>query len=500
MDNLPLHVLLVEDDLVDQLAFQRLIKAENLPYAAVLAGSVAEAQQLLETERFEVVITADVLGDGTAFDVFATLGTPSAPIIVTIGLGDEAMAVKALKAGAADYLIKDPARNYLKILPATVEQVLARYHTEAALRASQARFQALIENSTDATVLLDRFSQIVYASPATERVLGYASDELVGRNGFELVHADDRADAERILARLVERPGQISVVAYRLLHADGSWRHIEGTAKNLLGEPSVRAVVVNYRDVTQRKQAEEQIRQLNAELEQRVAERTAQLEVINKELEAFSYSVAHDLRAPLRSIYAFTSILLEQHIQQLDAEGQRYLERVHASAEGMGHMIGGLLDLSRHTRAELHRQVVSLSTLAHAVATELRQAQPERLVEFVIADGLVASGDARLLRVVLTNLIGNAWKFTSAREHARIEFGNIDQEGQIAYFVRDNGAGFDMAYADKLFSTFQRLHSVAEFPGTGIGLATVQRTIHRHGGRVWAEGAVDAGATFYFTL
>ena len=241
--------------------------------------------------------------------------------------------------------------------------------------------------------------------------------------------------------------------------------------------------------------------QLNAvELEERVAERTAELIAVNKELEAFAYSVSHDLRAPLRSIDGFSRALLKDSAGRLTATGQDYLRRVRAASQRMGQLIDDLLNLSRLMQTEMRHGVVDLSALAQAIATELQQHEPERQVEFGIAEGVVANGDARLLRVVLENLMGNAWKFTSKHSSARIEFGVTQIEGAPAYFVRDDGTGFDMACADKLFGAFQRLHDRGEFEGSGIGLATVQRIIHRHGGRTWAEGEVERGATFYFTL
>jgi DNA-binding response OmpR family regulator len=236
------------------------------------------------------------------------------------------------------------------------------------------------------------------------------------------------------------------------------------------------------------------------ELAQARAALVEELESKNKELEAFSYSVAHDLRAPLRSIDGFSRMLLKDHATSLDGEGKEYLGYIRESAQHMGHLIDDLLSLSRVIRSEFQRQQVNLTTIASHVAARLRRDHPERQVQIAVADDLVAAGDVRLLTIALENLMGNAWKFTGKRSDARIEVGVRDEGGRRAYLVRDNGAGFDMAYASKLFGVFQRLHSNSEFEGTGIGLATVQRIVRRHGGRIWAEGKVEKGATFYFTL
>jgi light-regulated signal transduction histidine kinase (bacteriophytochrome) len=226
------------------------------------------------------------------------------------------------------------------------------------------------------------------------------------------------------------------------------------------------------------------------------------LAAVNKELEAFSYSVSHDLRAPLRSIDGYSQALLEDYEERLDEQGKRYLRQVRESAQHMADLIEGLLALARVSRSELHREVVDLSRLARDIGGRLQDADSAsaRRVEFQVEEGLCAQGDNRLLGNVLDNLLGNAWKFTSKRPLARIEVGKSLEGESPAFFVRDNGAGFDMAYADKLFGTFQRLHSTTEFEGHGIGLATVQRIVQRHGGRIWAEGQVGVGAMFHFTL
>jgi signal transduction histidine kinase len=260
-------------------------------------------------------------------------------------------------------------------------------------------------------------------------------------------------------------------------------------------------LVLTFNDMLARIQEQNaELQRARDEMEQHVIARTAQLEAANKELESFSYSVSHDLRAPLRGIDGFSQALLEDYGDRLDAQGKSYLQRVRAASQRMAELIDDMLSLSRVSRGEMKSQAVDLGALAQSIAAELQSADRRRQVEFTVAAGLVAQGDARLLRVVLENLLRNAWKFTGKNSTAKIEVGVDRQNGQPVYFVRDDGAGFDMAYAEKLFGAFQRLHSSTEFQGTGIGLATVQRVIRRHGGRVWAESKVGQGATFYFTL
>ena len=260
-------------------------------------------------------------------------------------------------------------------------------------------------------------------------------------------------------------------------------------------------LVSTFNDMLARIQEQNaELQRARDEMEQHVIARTAQLEAANKELESFSYSVSHDLRAPLRGIDGFSQALLEDYGDRLDAQGKSYLQRVRAASQRMAELIDDMLSLSRVSRGEMKSETVDLGALAQNIAAELQSADRRRQVEFTIAAGLLAKGDTRLLRVVLENLLRNAWKFTGKNSTAKIEVGVDRQNGQPVYFVRDDGAGFDMAYAEKLFGAFQRLHSSTEFQGTGIGLATVQRVIRRHGGRVWAESKVGQGATFYFTL
>lgn len=290
------------------------------------------------------------------------------------------------------------------------------------------------------------------------------------------------------------RTGQTITGGYLLLWVSG------GTVLAMVSRKRHEQTSALEAEVVERQIAQDEVIKLNAELEQRVHERTTQLKETINELEAFSYSVSHDLRAPLRSIDGFSKALLEDNIDRLDQQGQDYLRRVRAASQRMAGLIDDLLKLSRVTSGEMKRESIVLSAMARSVAEELRRTEPDREVEFVIQDALDDLGDPQLLQVVLENLLGNAWKFTAQHGSARIEFGISTADGKREYFVRDDGAGFDMTYAGRLFVPFQRLHDFNEFPGTGIGLSIVQRIIRRHGGDIRAEGALERGATIYFTL
>ncbi|HLB81682.1 MAG TPA: PAS domain S-box protein [Gemmatimonadales bacterium] len=366
-----------------------------------------------------------------------------------------------------------------------------RRRTEQSLRASEERFRILAVTANDAILSADRQGNITYLNPGAERVFGYSAEEATGRPLTSLMPERFRdahqAGLERYLATGEARViGKTVELAGR--RKDGTEFPLELSLASWTQGAEV-AFTAIIRDITGRKQGEEQLRRY-----------AAQLEAANQELEAFSYSVSHDLRAPLRSLDGFSQALLEDYGDRLDDTGRDFLQRVRAGSQRMARLIDDLLSLSSVTRSELQMDEVNLSVLAAAAVVDLQKSDPERHVTFAIAPDLVARADVGLMRIVLQNLLGNAWKFTGKRPGAHVEFGVTAHDGRRAYFVRDDGAGFDMAYADKLFGAFQRLHGTAEFPGSGIGLATVQRIIRRHGGQVWAEGAPDRGATFYFTL
>lgn len=375
--------------------------------------------------------------------------------------------------------------------------------TEMRLRESREQLGIFIEHAPAALAMFDSQMRYLHVSRRWKSDYSLGDRDLRGASHYD-VFPEVTQSWREIHRRGLE--GEILHADSELFkRADGSeqwirwevrpWRDAQG---------KVGGIVIFSEDITERKRAEEKLLQFNAELERRVGDRTAQLEASNREMESFTYSVSHDLRAPLRGIDGWSCALVEDYSDKLDERARQYLDRVRTETQRMGHLIDDMLHLSRVTRSEMSRTHVDLTALAHTIVSRLRTGNPERETDFQIEAGLNAQGDARMLEIALTNLLDNAFKFSSKRPNAKVEFGASDHttedEQELQFYVRDNGAGFDMAYANLLFAPFQRLHSTGEFPGTGIGLATVQRIILRHGGKISAESKLDHGTTFYFTI
>lgn len=374
--------------------------------------------------------------------------------------------------------------------------IARRLEAERALQRSHREWQATFDAMSDWVALLDADGTILRSNDAGARLMGVEPSVLPGKRCCRLVHGTDDLHPDCPLRRSAQT-GQRESSVVEL--SDGRWLSVTVVPLSVgAGRPT--AWVHVARDVTAQVHADRALRSLNKELERRVAERTRELAAANAELESFAYSVSHDLRAPLRGIDGWSQALLEDYAPKLDEQAREWLGIVRAEAQRMGALIEALLKLSRLSRAEMRSEPVDLTALGRQALARLAEAEPTRQVRAEVEEGMTATGDAALLAVVVDNLLGNAWKYSGKTSEPRVRFETTLTPRGKAFAVRDNGAGFDMAYASRLFTPFQRLHRADEFPGTGIGLATVQRAVRRHGGEVWAEGEVGKGATFYFTL
>ena len=506
-----IRVLHLDDDYLDaELIHERLVAGERDRWEFTHVTGREGFESALEGDGYDLVIMDhNIPGyDGLVALQEAHRKLPDTPIIIISGSLTEEDAVECLKSGATDYVLKQRLQR-LKVAASRAldeaEDRRQRGRAEAELRDMAQRFEELARNSRDVFWFSSvKRERITYISPAAEDIWGRPTQDFYtdalewGRS----VHPEDRDHVDALYSQWLAGGDERFEGEYRIVRPDGDmrWVHDSGIKIHDSNGHVVRLSGV-LRDITRRRVAEDEVRRLNVTLERRVAERTAELNAANKELEAFAFSVSHDLRAPLRAVSGFSELLRTEYGPKLDDGGRQFIDRINSGCLRMDGLIDAMLSLAHISRSDLIAATVDLSAIAEKVVTELRERDPARRCEVIVQPGLKVHADARLLRVALDNLIGNAWKFTSRRDLAAIEVGRSSDSGLLAtYFVRDNGAGFDTRYSERLFAPFQRLHSDTDFPGTGIGLATVRRVVERHGGHVWAESVLGQGATFFFSL
>ena len=503
-----IRLLHLEDDPRDAELIRLRLEAAGLSCDILWVSGKEAFESALERKTFDLILSDYNLPgyDGLSALKHVREKQPELPVIMISGGLSEEEAVDCLKAGATDYVLKQrPQRLDTAVRRALVEkdERAARRRAEDEIFRQNLFLRQVIDLNPNFIFAKDRAGRFVLVNHAMAEAHGISVEEMLGRTEADIT--PDAQEVARFLKNdleVMDTLREVFVAEEKITDARGKVRWLQTVKRPIATENRTADRVLGVAvDITESKRAKEEILRLNADLEERVQQRTAQLEALNKELEAFSYSVSHDLRSPLNTIDGFSQILVRLEGEKISDKGKHYLNRIRAATRQMSELIEGLLSLAQLSRDHLRLEVVDLSALSHEVEETFREREPERQVQINIQDGLLAHGDPRLLSAVMRNLLGNAWKFSSKRTAAQIDVGSaLGADGQTVYFVKDNGAGFDMAHAEKLFATFERLHSSTDFSGTGVGLTTVKRVIDRHGGRIWAESSVNHGASFYFTL
>ncbi len=505
--NKDLKILVLEDVDADVVLIDHELRRGGFSFQSKRVETRDDFVHEIESNPPDVILSDHGL---PSFDGFSALSIakdkcPDTPFIFVTGSMGEEVAIDSLRKGATDYVLKARLPNLAPAVRRALDlaqERARRKQAERDLRASEERFRMLVEDVDDyAIFMLDPHGRVIIWNVGAERIYGYRSSEIIGKKFNRFYPPEDRARGkpEQALSEAVVE-GSFRDEGWQL-RKDGSryWGVIVITALRDEKE-TLSGFSVITRDISMRKEADDEIRRLNARLEQRVEERTAELQEAYREMEAFSYSISHDLRAPLIHIAGFAELLTTDTESVLDDKARRYLQTIVNSTKRMARMIDDLLAFSRTSRAELHKVRVSMAEIVKEVMNDLQPEMKERTITWNIHELPDVQGDPFLLRQAVFNLVANALKYTRKRAEARIEIGATPSGGEILFFVRDNGVGFNMDYSSKLFGVFQRLHSSSEFEGTGIGLANVRSIVKRHGGRTWAEAVVDQGATFYFSL
>lgn len=392
------------------------------------------------------------------------------------------------------------SNNNTPLIYANIIDISERKEAENRILHQQKLFSSIIENTSDGISIIDARGHIKYQSKASERINGYTLEDLKGKTVYTLVHPDDLQGLEIFFKLAFQQPGTPFSSQFRFLHKHGHYVWVEGTLTNMLNDDTIHGFIANYRDITERKAAESEITALNNSLEQKVKERTAELRDTNRDLETFNYTVSHDLQAPLRAVCGFANILLEEYSANMDAEAVRLLEMMNKSAIRMGTLIHDLLEFAKLGKNELRKKETDMNELVSVTLSEVCPGFSATNQQITVHPMPTEQCDATLVKQVWFNLISNAVKYTGKKTQAKIEIGANRVNNEVVFYIKDNGAGFDMKYANNLFTAFKRMHPSSEFEGSGVGLATVQRIIQRHGGHIWAEAKVNEGATFYFTL